>query len=140
MPEATFWDDLNQDLQDPEVAAEFAENAARIQAYDAELNAAFHDLETNSPLEPAEVFRRCAWEATVEGIEDEYFDAHLIPVLGDGEECQGSFEYLLVADFDRPLVQPGALFWVLSETVRRADGRVEGRSQMRFRRAGTNHA
>jgi hypothetical protein len=36
---STFWDDLNRDLQDPEVRAEFDANAARIQAFDAAANA-----------------------------------------------------------------------------------------------------
>jgi hypothetical protein len=36
----SFWQDLNADLQDPETARQFEENAQAIQAFDAAVNAA----------------------------------------------------------------------------------------------------
>lgn len=35
----SFYDDLNRELADPEVAAEFAANQARIRTFDAAVNA-----------------------------------------------------------------------------------------------------
>lgn len=105
-------------------------------SYQAELDRAFRDFEDNSPLEVATVLSRRAWEGSVDEIEDEWFGAHLKPARGDAEEGHGAWEYLQVADHERELIQPGGLFWLLAETVRRADGHVEVRSQVRFRLAG----
>lgn len=85
------------------------------------------------PDQDVAVIKSLGWEGAVEEIGDDWFGAHLLPVLGDAEDAYASFNYTQVADFDLPLVRPGALFWFLAETVKRAGG-VEVRSQLRFRR------
>lgn len=104
-------------------------------AYEAELDRAFTDFEANSPLEPAAVVSRRAWEAAVGEVEVDYFDALMKPARGDAEEGYGTFDFSQIADHERELVQPGALFWLLAETVRLAGGHIETRSQVRFRLA-----
>ena len=74
-----------------------------------------------------------AWEGAVDEVGEDWFGAHLKPILGNAEEAHAEFTHTQVADFDLPLIQPGALFWFLAETVRRR-GQVEVRSQLRFRR------
>lgn len=140
MPElSAFWDDLNRELQDPEMAAEFAANQAAVRAHDREVNDAIASL---AELDPdATVLHRDIWEGAVDEIEDDWFGAHLKPVAGRAaEEAAASFSYLQVGDPDRPLLQLGALFWLISETVRLPGGHVEGRSTLRFRRTEATDA
>jgi len=47
-----FWVDLNRDLADPDVAADFAANQAEIQAHDQAVNYA---AAINAPLSPATI-------------------------------------------------------------------------------------
>lgn len=129
---SAFWNDLNRDLEDPAAAAEFAANRDAIQAYDQALNAAIRDLASTDP--DAAVLDRRIWEGAVDELEDGYFSAHLKPVAGSAEEAEASFEYVQVGDADKELVQLGGLFWLISETVKRTSGHVEGRSTLRFRR------
>jgi hypothetical protein len=129
---SAFWDDLNRDLADPETAAEYAANRAAIRDYDQALNAAVRSL---SSLDPgAVVLGRRIWECAVDELEDDYFGAQLKPVSGNAEEAEASFDYLQVSDIDRPLLQLGALFWLISEAVKCRSGHVEGRSMLWFRR------
>jgi hypothetical protein len=129
---SAFWNDLNRDLADPETAAAYASNQAAIRGYDQEINDAVRSL---SSLDPgAVVLGRRIWECAVDELGDDYFGAQLKPVSGNAEEAEASFDYLQVSDVDRPLLQLGALFWLVSETVKCSSGHVEGRSTLRFRR------
>ena len=126
---STFWDDLRRDLADPETAAEYAANQAAIRDYDQEVNDAVSSLDPGTV-----VLGQRIWECAVDEIEDDYFGARLKPVSGNAEEAKVSFDYLQVSDADRPLLQLGALFWLVSEVVKYSSGHVEGRSALRFRR------
>lgn len=86
-----------------------------------------------APDRDVTVVKSRGWEGAVDEIGDGWFGAHLKPILGDAVEAHAEFTHTQVADFDLPLIEPGALFWFLAETVKRR-GQVEVRSQLRFRR------
>jgi hypothetical protein len=75
------------------------------------------------------------WEGYVERLTSTGFHALLVDITrGDDEEERTEFDFDEVSDFDRPLIQAGAVFyWSLGYRVR-ASGQREGLSVIRFRR------
>jgi hypothetical protein len=75
------------------------------------------------------------WEGYVERLTSTGFHALLVDITrGDDEEERTEFDFGEVSDFDRPLIEPGAVFyWSLGYRVR-TSGQREGLSVIRFRR------
>lgn len=78
------------------------------------------------------------WEGYVESVADSGFQALLVDITGGADtEERTEIDFDEVSEFDRPLIEPGAVFyWSLGYRVR-TSGQREGMSVIRFRRLPT---
>ncbi|MCA1704070.1 MAG: hypothetical protein LC808_12725, partial [Actinobacteria bacterium] len=78
------------------------------------------------------------WEGYVEAVSKAGFEALLIHLAeGSRDEERTEIDFDEVSAFDRPLIEPGAVFyWSVGYRVR-ASGQREGLSVIRFRRLPT---
>jgi hypothetical protein len=74
------------------------------------------------------------WLGSVERVEAESLIAHLVDLEHGRPEEVAEFDLAEVAEDDRALVRPGATFFWSITRVRTESGRVEQRSELRFRR------
>jgi hypothetical protein len=79
------------------------------------------------------------WEGTVVAVDDDYFEAKLTPLSGDGPEVLAELSLEDVSADDISLLAPGAVFYITVGQVRQAGGRIMRTSTVRFRRLGLWH-
>lgn len=77
------------------------------------------------------------WEGVITEVGDEYFVGELARTYGAGPDLVAEFNLDAVDDDDRPLVQPGAWFYVIIGRVRGPGNRASTVSTLRFRRLPT---
>lgn len=76
------------------------------------------------------------WEGTVLGVDSDgqLMEARLHAKIGNIEDHTGSIELDYVADQDKDLVSPGAVFYLTLYRKRKRGGTIENSQELRFRR------
>lgn len=95
----------------------------------------YHTRNGEAPrLAPLPVSVTDRWEGVITEVGEDYFVGEMARTYGVGPDLVAEFNIDAVDDDDRPLVQPGAWFYVIVGRVRGPGNRASTVSTLRFRR------